>query len=118
MKVEIFKQKEQLGYGILFADISGDINYKFDNSRRISLIRITGTKEGHYDRFNNIRIGDKTFNYGDLTKDDWKYLDPKRPSWVYTLQVKDYNIETEFNKGDNFIVEHNNCINSLILFIK
>ena len=32
-------------------------------------------------------------------------------------KIKDYPIIAQFTKGDNFIVEHDNCIESIILFM-
>lgn len=97
---------------IQFTDISGDINYKFDCSKKVYLIRIIGTRDGFYNRYNKIKIGNKEFTKADGVKGFMN------PSSAYEYACQDYSFEAEFEKGDNFIVQHDNCIKILILFLK
>lgn len=92
------------GY-IKLSEISENVKYKFDFSGMFFFIRIVNKEEGFYDRFKRICIGEKEYKYNGNFQ--------CTPSKCY-----DYFIQPHFNEGDDFIVEHNNCIDYIMIFFK
>lgn len=104
MKVKYFPSLIQ------FTEISGKIKHDFIKSGKNILIRIIGTKYGTYDRFNCIKIGDKEIaRYENYLISDTNHGDNK-------INIRDIPMQFNFKKGESITIEHDDCIDSLILF--
>lgn len=89
---------------------SNKIDCKFPFGGKVAIVRVIGKKEGFYNRFNKIKIGNKVFT----ETDGLCYMNP---SSAYAYKVQDYLFESAFKKEDEFVFEHNDCVEKVQLFL-